>query len=130
MNINALGQSALPASPPSRDAVLARQVDAFERTAAAARQAEVADPVSASSGTEDAAKQGKQLQGAVDAINDFLKPISSSIEFSIDEDSGKTIVKLMDKETNTVLRQYPTKEALAIAKDIDKLQGLLLKTEA
>jgi flagellar protein FlaG len=130
MNINALSQSALAATPPSRDAVLARQVDAFERTAAAARQAEVADPVSALSGTEDAATQSKKLQGAVDAINDFLKPISSSIEFSIDEDSGKTIVKLMDKETNTVLRQYPTKEALAIARDIDKLQGLLLKTEA
>ena len=130
MNINALGHSALPASSPSRDAVLARQVDAFERTAAAARQTDAADPVSALSGKEDAATQGKQLQGAVDAINAFLKPISSGIEFSIDEDSGKTIVKLMDKETNTVLRQYPTKEALAIAKDIDKLQGLLMKTEA
>lgn len=130
MNINALGHSALPASPPSRDAVLARQVDAFERTAAAARQADAADSVSALSGKEDVATQGKKLQGAVDAINDFLKPISSSIEFSIDEDSGKTIVKLMDKETNTVLRQYPTKEALAIAKDIDKLQGLLMNTEA
>jgi flagellar protein FlaG len=125
-----LGQSALPASSPSRDAVLARQVDAFERTAAAARQADAAHPVSTTYGTEDAATQGKKLQGAVDAINAFLKPISSGIEFSIDEDSGKTIVKLMDKETNTVLRQYPTKEALAIAKDIDKLQGLLMKTEA
>ena len=130
MNINSLGHAAAPGLPPSRDAVLARQVEAFERTAAAARQATADDAVSAPSGAEDPATQGRKLQGAVEAINNFLKPISSSIEFSIDEDSGKTIVKLMDKETNTVLRQYPSKEALAIAKDLDKLQGLLVKTEA
>jgi flagellar protein FlaG len=124
MNINSLGHSALPASQPSRDGVLARQVEAFEKSAAAARQAAAADPISASSGV-----QNDELNGAVDAINAFLKPISS-IEFSIDEDSGKTIVKLMDTETNTVLRQYPSREALAIAKDIDKFQGLLVNTEA
>lgn len=130
MNINSLGHSALPASQPSRDVVLGRQIDVFEQTAAAARQAAVDDPVFASSGEQNPGAQNRRLKGAVDAINDFLKSSSSNIEFSIDEDSGKTIVKLMDKETNTVLRQYPSKEALAIAKDIDKLQGLLVNTEA
>ena len=70
------------------------------------------------------------LEHAVSAINAFLKPISNNLEFSIDEGSGKTVVKLVDMETNTVLRQYPTKEALAIAKDIDRFQGLLINTEA
>jgi flagellar protein FlaG len=110
--------------------VLARQVEAFEMAAAAARQAAAAHPVSASFNGENDGMQSEELTGAVDAINAFLKPVSSSIEFSIDEDSGKTIVKLMDKEMNTVLRQYPSKEALAIARDIDKLQGLLVNTEA
>jgi uncharacterized FlaG/YvyC family protein len=40
------------------------------------------------------------------------------------------VVKLVDTETNTVLRQYPTKEALALARDIENFQGHLLKTEA
>ena len=70
------------------------------------------------------------LEEAVSAINAFLKPISNNLEFSVDEGSGKTVVKLVDTETNTVLRQYPTKEALAIARDIDKFQGLLINTEA
>jgi flagellar protein FlaG len=70
------------------------------------------------------------LKGSVDSINGFLKTFSNNIEFSIDEDSGRTIVKLVDTETNTVLRQYPTKEALALAKDIENFQGHLLKTEA
>ena len=71
-----------------------------------------------------------RLEDAVSAINAFLKPISDNLEFSVDEGSGKTVVKLVDTETNTVLRQYPTKEALAIAKDIDRFQGLLINTEA
>jgi flagellar protein FlaG len=74
--------------------------------------------------------QKKELKGSVDSINEFLKTFSNNIEFSIDEDSGRTVVKLVDNETNTVLRQYPTKEALALAKDIENLQGHLLKTEA
>jgi flagellar protein FlaG len=129
MNINSVGHSASPASQPSQD-MLTRKIEAFEMTAAAAHQAAAADPVSASSSAENDGTQGKKLESAVDAINAFLKPISSSIEFSIDQNSGKTVVKLMDKETNTVLRQYPTKEALAIARDIDKFQGLLVNTEA
>lgn len=70
------------------------------------------------------------LEDAVSAINAFLKPVSNNLEFSIDEGSGRTVVKLVDTETNTVLRQYPTKEALAIAKNIDRFQGLLINTEA
>ena len=78
----------------------------------------------------DADKVAAHLQNAVSAINAFLKPISNNLEFSIDEGSGKTVVKLVDTETDTVLRQYPTKEALAIARDIDRFQGLLINTEA
>jgi flagellar protein FlaG len=70
------------------------------------------------------------LKGSVEAINAFLKTFSNNIQFSIDEGTGRTVVKLVDTETNTVLRQYPTKEALALARDIENFQGHLLKTEA
>ncbi|WP_147070331.1 flagellar protein FlaG [Sulfuriferula plumbiphila] len=71
-----------------------------------------------------------ELKHALDAINKFLKPITSNIEFSIDPDSGRTLVKIVDTETNTVIRQTPSKEVLAIAKELDKLQGLLIREKA
>lgn len=71
-----------------------------------------------------------KLDQAVSAINKFLAPIASSIEFSIDEESGRTLVKVVDTDTNTVLRQFPSKEALDISHQLDKLQGLLLKEKA
>jgi len=71
-----------------------------------------------------------ELQRAVDAINKLLKPIASNIEFSIDQGSGRTLVKVVDTETNTVIRQTPSKEVLAIARELDKLQGLLIREKA
>jgi len=71
-----------------------------------------------------------ELKHALDAINKFLKPVASNIEFSIDQDSGRTLVKIVDTETNTVIRQTPSKEVLAIARELDKLQGLLIREKA
>ena len=41
--------------------------------------------------------------------------------------TGKTIIKVVDTATDTVIRQIPSEEAIAIAKSIDKMQGLLIK---
>lgn len=71
-----------------------------------------------------------ELKHALDAINKYLKPVASNIEFSIDQDSGRTLVKIVDTETNTVIRQTPSKEVLAIARELDKLQGLLIREKA
>lgn len=71
-----------------------------------------------------------ELKRAVDAINQLLKPVNSNIEFSIDQDSGRTLVKVVDTETNTVIRQTPSREVLAFAKELDKLQGLLIREKA
>lgn len=83
----------------------------------------------AASITQQAASEA-QLQGAVNAANDFIKPITNSVEFSLDKDSDKMIVKVMDNATKEVIRQIPSVEMLAIAKALDKIQGLLIKQKA
>lgn len=70
------------------------------------------------------------LNSAVNKVQEFVGPVASSIEFSIDEDSGKTVVKVVDKETDEVIRQIPSEEMLELAKALDKLQGILLKQKA
>lgn len=71
-----------------------------------------------------------KLDNAVDAINKFLKPVASSLEFSIDQNSGRSIVQVIDTDTKDVLRQFPSKEALAISQELDRYQGMLLKDKA
>lgn len=70
------------------------------------------------------------VAAAVKEMNDFVKPAVSSVEFSVDDDTGRTIVKMIDTETNKVVRQFPTEEALAISKSLDRLQGLTVNVKA
>lgn len=71
-----------------------------------------------------------QLEMAVKATQDFVGSINSSLEFSIDEDTGTSIVKIVDKETEEVIRQIPSEEMLSIAKALDTIKGLLFHQKA
>jgi len=70
------------------------------------------------------------IAAAVQSANAYVQSISSSIQFSLDQDSGRTVVKMVDTETEEVLRQFPSEEMLAISKSIDRMQGLLINREA
>lgn len=87
-------------------------------------------PVAAVKESPAASVDDIKLDTAVAAINRFLKPVTSSIEFSVDKDSGRTIVQVIDTDTQDVLRQFPSKDALAISHQLDKLQGLLIRDKA
>jgi flagellar protein FlaG len=72
-----------------------------------------------------------QLQNAVDNMNKAMKQSNKNLEFSVDVDTHKSIVKLVDTETGEVIRQFPSEEALAISRAIDRIQqGILLKQTA
>jgi flagellar protein FlaG len=103
------------------------QLRAMRQAAAVPDQPEVAK---AGAGAEPAEADPKQVQQRVEELNAAMKQHASSILFSIDEESGRTIVKVVDTDTDTVLRQYPSKELLAISKQIDKFQGMFIKTQA
>lgn len=70
------------------------------------------------------------LEDAVSRLREFVQPINDSIQFTLDEDTGRTVVKVIDLQTQEVLRQIPSEEALTIAKALDKLQGLLIQNKA
>ena len=71
-------------------------------------------------------------QKAVAAANTQLQQIDSELTFQLDHDTGRVVVKLIDRKTNQVLRQMPTKEALAIAKALGEGcgTGRIVKTDA
>jgi flagellar protein FlaG len=56
--------------------------------------------------------------------------MNRSIEFQVDPDTRQIVVRLIDTQSNEVLRQIPSQEMLEIAKSIDHLQGVLLRNRA
>ena len=71
-----------------------------------------------------------ELQKSVEKIQKFVNLAACDMEFSIDEESGRTVVKVIDRETKDVIRQIPSQEALDLAQALDKLQGLLIRQKA
>lgn len=71
-----------------------------------------------------------EVESALKTLNDFTAMVAQDISFTMDEESGKTIVKVVDTATQEVLRQFPSAEALSIARSIDKMQGLLIREKA
>lgn len=72
----------------------------------------------------------EQVQEAIDQIQKFTQTLAQNLNFSIDEETGKTVVKVMDTQTNEVIRQIPSAEAIDIARTIGKIQGTLFNDKA
>ncbi len=100
-------------------------------TQVAARQTQSPQSDNTQVGSEKESSSPQQLQEAVQSMNDFAAgTLNSSLNFSVDTETGKTIVKVMDSETKEVLKQIPSEEMVAIAKAVDKLKGLLVHQKA
>ena len=67
---------------------------------------------------------------AAQEINDFLKSSSAGIEFQVDKQSERVIVRVVDTETKQLIRQVPTEEMVAISHALDRMTGLLLAQKA
>jgi flagellar protein FlaG len=67
---------------------------------------------------------------ALAAINRALPAASRSLEFSVDSETRRRVVKVVDGETKQVIRQIPSAQALELARSIDRMRGLLVQQEA
>ncbi len=70
------------------------------------------------------------VAAAVDSANAYVQSTSTNLKFTLDKETGETVIRMVDTETNEVLRQIPSEEMLAISKSIDRMQGLLINRQA
>ncbi len=69
------------------------------------------------------------LDKAIQQINENEQVVRHEIKFNIDEDSGKTVIKIMDLATNEVIRQIPNEEALVFARKLNEGADLKIFSE-
>jgi flagellar protein FlaG len=70
------------------------------------------------------------VEAAVAAVKDRVQTNASNLEFSIDDESGETVVRVKDAQTNEVIRQYPSEEMLVIARNLARLENVLVDKKA
>jgi len=72
-----------------------------------------------------------ELQDAVQKLNDFTSNNTQrNLSFSLDDDTQEMVVTVRDTMTLEVIKQMPTEEALAVAKQIESMLGLILNDKA
>ncbi|MDB5961979.1 MAG: hypothetical protein JWP59_3273 [Massilia sp.] len=130
MDIRSVSSSP-PAAPAERDPTAVRAPMAAAPVKASASAAPVAAAATAAGVTAVRAPGAPDpLDEAVSKINKSLQSAGQGVEFSVDDDSKRLVVKVIDQETREVLRQMPSVEALEIAKALDRAKGMLIKQEA
>lgn len=73
----------------------------------------------------------KELKRLTEELQSKLGGVNSQLLFSIDQTTGSSIVKIMDRATQEVIRQIPSEEMLQIAKGLDRYkEGLLISSKA
>ena len=126
-SLNSAATSHLIARPPGAE-VAGRSIDTANTASAKEEGAKSTSSVQSSS--DKASPLEQRLEDVVKEVNEFIKPINNSLQFSIDDGTGTTVVKVIDAETDEVIKQIPSEEMLALAKAIGQLKGLLVKQQA
>ncbi|WP_240778316.1 flagellar protein FlaG [Shewanella polaris] len=70
------------------------------------------------------------LEEVVMQLSEVMSLMNKGLAFSVDEDSGSAIVKVMDINSGEIIRQIPSDEALELAQKLQDVKGLLMRTEA
>lgn len=70
------------------------------------------------------------LSGSIKRAQEVAQSAGANLEFSVDRDSGKTVVRVMDGSTQQLIRQIPSEEWLAVSRNLDRMKGMLLGQKA
>lgn len=67
----------------------------------------------------------ESLQAAVNKLQDYVDKYNRDLKFSIDDDTGRTVVRLLDGDSN-VVKQYPSEDILSIISNLEQNKGLFI----
>lgn len=71
----------------------------------------------------------QQLQQAVTEINDYVQNLRRTLSFSIEEETGRTVIRVYDSETNELIRQIPPEETLKLVESLQSGDATLFVKE-
>jgi flagellar protein FlaG len=75
-----------------------------------------------------ASRAGTAPRALEQVLAQLREQSAGALEFVVDGD--RTIVRVVDKQTNTVLRQVPAPEMIAVGRALERMQGILIRLKA
>ncbi len=109
------------ASPPETNETSS---EAARSKAVAASAQDVSSPETAAT---PAGLETPSLEEAVQAIQDYVDSLGRDLNFAVDEETGKVVVKVYRESDGKLIRQIPSEELLNAARHNQGPEGLLLQ---
>ncbi len=83
-------------------------------------------PGKGTSGEDKQVSSRENSEETVQKLNNALEEIKHNrLEFSVHEDTGRTVVKIIDQDTGEVIKQLPPEELLDLAEKLKEMSGVL-----
>ena len=104
----------------------------FETVQQAAKAKELGDDKTKglSNGNEPAEPVDReQLEVMAQQLQEFVSSLNRGLEFSVDEDSGRNVIKVIDKNDGKLVRQYPSEEVLELVANLSDAAGNLINSK-
>lgn len=72
-----------------------------------------------------------QLEAAASKLSEYAQSLRRNLSFAVEETTGRTVISVYDAETDELIRQIPSEEALQLAEKIQgQIQSLMRPIEA
>ena len=79
--------------------------------------------------TEKADMSSKQMEMVAQQLQEFVGKMNKGLEFSVHQDSGRDVIKVIDKNNGDLIKQYPTEEVLDLVTKLSDATGSLVNEE-
>jgi flagellar protein FlaG len=72
----------------------------------------------------------KDLEDMVDTLKEMTETLQTKMDFSISEETNRLVVKVIDQDTEKIIKQFPPEEILELQEKMQDLTGFLFSTDA
>ena len=95
-----------------------------------ASQEEKLNPQQAAEQAEKEASPSDVAEEVVSGLTELVHELHRELRFSIDRDSGETVIKVIDQQTDEVVRQIPSEEVMQLRKRLQEVAGVIFRDSA
>jgi flagellar protein FlaG len=67
----------------------------------------------------------EEVKEVVESFQEMSETIQTKLSFSVDEENNEIVVKIFDKESEELIRQFPSDEMLSLQDKMSDLAGFL-----
>jgi flagellar protein FlaG len=84
----------------------------------------------APAGDDEQGLEPERLSEAVEELNGLVQNVRRELRFSVDDNSGRSVISVIDSETEEVIRQIPPEQVMSLIEHFKESEGGLFQEKA